>query len=184
MATKASPIVVVSLLASSGAVSVDSLHTTRRSLYIHSETMLSGIDVYKDKSERAVEKLGPPSHVTVVASTSVSPGWRVFEWEFRTCSVRLVAEDGGPRNSAIESIDVLGFCPNPSVGMTGRGLKLGATISDARRVYSPFGATLSENDTRAMPFLYDFAPLLQIDFDKAGKVHHMKLTNQCVPNCF
>jgi hypothetical protein len=68
--------------------------------------------------------------------------------------------------------------------MTGRGLKLGATISDVRRAYSPFGATLSENDTRAMPFLDDFAPILQIDFDKAGKVHHMKLTNQCVPFCF
>ena len=87
---------------------------------------------------------------------------------------------------SIISIDVVGSCPHAGIGLSGRGLKLGDSLIDARRIYllqSYFGTTPS--DTSPGPFRWsDWAPTLQVDFDKSGKVNHMKLTWQCVQTCF
>jgi hypothetical protein len=159
----------------------------RNSLHIHSETVLAGIDVYNGTIERAIEKLGKPNHVAVSPGTDTTFSVGVYEWQTRTSSLRITAYESASTHM-IMSIDVAGAHPDSGIGTTGRGLKLGDTIGDARRTYGLrpyFATTLPDNN--GIPGMFignDFEPHLQIDFDKVGKVNHMKLTNRCVPFCF
>ena len=159
----------------------------RNSLHVHSETVLAGIDVYKDTIERAIEKLGKPSRVAVTPGTVATFTVGVYEWQTRTSSLRIRAYESASKNMIV-SIDVVGAHPDFGIGTTGRGLKLGDAIGDARRIYGLrpyFGTTLPDNNGIPGMFIEnDFEPHLQIDFDKVGKVNHIKLTNPCVPFCF
>lgn len=159
----------------------------RNSLHVHSETVLAGIDVYKETIERSIEKLGKPSRIAVTPGTVATFSVGVYEWQTRTSRLRITAYESAS-NNMIMSIDVVGAQPDFRIGTTGRGLRLGDAIGVARRIYGlrPYvGTTLPGNN--GIPGMFignDFEPHLQIDFDKAGKVNHMKLTNPCVPSCF
>jgi hypothetical protein len=159
----------------------------QNSLHVHSETVLAGIDVYKDTIERAIEKLGKPSRVAVTPGPDATFSVGVYEWQTRSSSLRITAYASASKNMIV-SIDVVDGHPDSGIGTTGRGLKLGDAIGDARRIYGLhpyFGTTLP--DSNGIPGMFignDFKPHLQIDFDKVGKVNHMKLTNPCVPFCF
>jgi hypothetical protein len=170
-------LIFVALLGPLAVTGEDYPRRSGKRLYVQSEPRLAGIDIYKDNSDRAVEKLGRPSQVTLLPATSIMPAYRVFEWKANSCSVRLVSLDW---HRSIVSIDVWGDCPNSPMGVTGRGLRLGATIGRANRVYAPFGNALSTTGA----LFDDSAPTLQIDFDKTRKVNHLKLTNPCVPMCY
>lgn len=174
------------ILATTLAFGADFLHPPH-TLEIHSETVLSGIDLYNSKIDEIVEKLGKPSQVTVTARTDVSETRR-YEWQTKMCSLRLTTVELRDGRKWIESIDVLGTHPDDEVGVTGRGLKLGDVIGDLRRIYSLreyFGATLPENDSPLQVSARKLSgAILNVDFDKTGRVNHMKLAHSCMPPCW
>jgi hypothetical protein len=159
----------------------------RNSLHVHSETVLAGIDVYKDTIERAIEKIGKPSRVALTPGSLATFSVGVYEWQTRTSLLRITAYESASKNM-IMSIEVVGVHPDSGIGATGRGLKLGDAIGDARRIYglrSYYGTPLPDNN--GIPGMFignDFEPHLQIDFDKVGNVNRMKVTNPCVSFCF
>jgi hypothetical protein len=171
------------LLTSRAAVGDDSPEKFAKSLYIHSEGRLAGIDLYGDNPDRAMTQWGQPRQVIAVPATSIFPAYHVYEWKADSCSLRVVSQEAGLRNGTIMSIEVWGGCSNSSMGLTGRGLMIGSSAGDAKRVYSPFGAQLSTT-TSTIPTTGSTAPTLQIEFGEAGNVTRMKLSNPCVPYCF
>jgi len=155
----------------------------RNSIIVHSETVLSGVDVRNNSIQQVIEKLGEPSHVTVKPRTERDPTFRIYEWETKTCWIRLIAlNERGPQDPPIRSVDVWGTHPHAEIGRTGRGLKLGDLISDAEGIYRLvyFGATIP-NDRSSWAAFQDYGvPSLTIDFDKDGRVNHMRLTNSLI----
>jgi hypothetical protein len=155
------------------------------SLVVDSENVLSGIDLYNNKIDQVIHTLGEPTRVTVSHRTEVSET-RVYEWETKACSLRLTASALTDGRLWIESVDVLGAHPDGTVGTTGRGLKLGDSIRDVRRIYGLrlyFGTTVSENKrpqfARTGP---GCRPSLEIDFDEARVVKNLRLTLACGPS--
>jgi hypothetical protein len=173
----------VSMLAAHAAFGGGLFPDYRNSILVHSETVLSGIDVRNNTIQQVIEKMGEPSHVTVKPRTERDPAFRIYEWETKTCWIRLIALNESGLEPPIRSVDVWGTHPHAEIGTTGRGLKLGDLISDAGRIYGLrlyFGATLP-NDRASWASFRDYgAPSLTIDFDKDGRVNHMRLTNSLV----
>jgi hypothetical protein len=192
IAAKASfAVIVIGLLAIATAFGDDFLHPTGANLQIHSETVLSGVGVYpcSGKIEDVIQKLGKPLHTTVSRSNNRTHTVFVdgtYEWQTKNWRLRIRAQD--ELNAAyITQVDVWGTHADAEVGTTGRGLELGDAISDARRTYglrSYFGTTITGNNNdgwAASVGPLDYAPTLTIDFDKDGKINHMRLTNTRVP---
>jgi hypothetical protein len=131
---------------------------------VRSETVLSGIGLYDTTYERAFEMYGKPTHVKATG------GVDRFEWESGSCRLTLVA-----RGKWITSIDVRGTRPDCVFGSTGRGLKLGDRIDDAKRIYplrySP-GIWLP-----GYPRDCRMHPTLEIDINSAGTISHMTLSD-------
>jgi hypothetical protein len=161
----------ISMIAAS-ALSQSVPLTHKNGLSVRSETVLSGIDMRHGTIDQAIAKLGKPSRVILPK--------RSYEWDKKTCWMRIIALDDG----RIEKIDVRGTSPDSEIGATGRGLKLGASIADARHIYSPLHSrgNVPENADRipvgpvALPPDHcRSAPTLEIDFDQQGDVDHMQL---------
>jgi hypothetical protein len=172
----------VSVLVINAAADDDFLHPHQSGISIRSEKVLSGIDLQHGTIDDAIAKLGKPSAiktVRIVTEFNVTFVERNYEWQRKGCLVRIVAGESGGRNR-IESMDVRGTRPQGVMGTTGRGLKLGNSIRDARRIYNLgvyFGITQSERGSS--PFLSPNGcplapePILKVDFDKQGRVNHM-----------
>jgi hypothetical protein len=150
-----------------------------KSVHIHSENVLSGIDIRTDTFEQIVRKLGKPTHVTI---SSPRTEWGrtlvtgVYEWESPASSLRLTTVNESAVEYRIERIDVWGTHPDGDVGTTGRGVKLGDPISKVRHVYGLrlyFGVTLSEKDASCAGNYHVISPLLSVDFDQDERVSHM-----------
>jgi hypothetical protein len=100
-----------------------------------SDTTLAGIDVYTGTVEKVIAKLGEPTKVIDVPDTGIVAGGRNYEWTKK--GLRLVCgtwNDKG-EDSVVYSVDVWGTSTGGEIGSTGRGLKLGATLSDIHRIY-------------------------------------------------
>jgi hypothetical protein len=155
----------------------------RNSILVHSETVLSGIDVRINTVQQVIEKLGEPSHVTVKPRTERDPAFRIYEWETETCWIRLIALNESSMEPPIRSVDVWGTHPHAEIGTTGRGLNLGDLISNAGRIYGLrlYLGAIFINDHAFRTAYQDYrAPSLTIDFDKDGRVNHMRLTSSLV----
>jgi len=163
------------LLLATSVLADDFVHRRRDSLTVDNETVLSAIDLYDSKVEQVIANLGAPSRVAETAASE-----RSYEWDRKTCRLKILALDNG----SITRIDVWGTTPDSGIGTTGRGLKLGATIDDARRLYIRFPA---DSDPTLKGYSYwDCAPsrpVLGIDFGKGGRIDHMKLTRE-PSDCF
>ena len=167
--------------------------------HLHSETVLSGIDVSNTNGPRALETLvktlGQPTRQEIDAQDKRV---RHYYWEGdgpRLTVTEMTATDK-PTGSLprITSVEVWGTHPSGDIGVTGAGLALGATLSDTRRIY-PFGfkyAATGLGPTARMFGDYttgsvsgggEYAPSLEIHFKK-GVVVYIKLTNPCPFVCF
>jgi hypothetical protein len=169
----------------------DRLATPLKRIYISSESVLSGIRVPKDSFQQVLKKLGKPSR-TEMSSPRSEWGRTVvtgtYEWEGQAATLKLTTLQMDRVEPEITRIEVWGSRPDGEIGTTGRGLKLGDTIADARRVYGLklyFGVTLSEKDNpcgsslnrTSFPGYFSFT----LDFDKEERVKHMAfaLDNRC-----
>jgi len=125
----------ISVIAFSSVLTQSVLLTHKNRLSTRSEAVLSGADMHHSTIDEVIANLGKPSRV-------ISPS-HSYEWDKKTCWLRIVIGESG----SIEMIEVRGTHPDSEIGTTDRGLKLGATIGDARRIYSPFHfeGTVPEN---------------------------------------
>ncbi len=162
-------------------------------IQISSETVVSGIDVYKDSLKQVLEKLGKSSRTEISQPLSVL-GRKVvigtYEWAGQAAWLKLTTLQADAVEPIITSVEVWGSRPDGEVGTTGRGLKLGDSVTDARRLYGLrlyFGVTVSENSPCRRIRSLDpgpmssFSPMLFLGFDGEQRVHHMKfvLNNHC-----
>ncbi len=174
-----------STLVASAARADDLLYPRRNVLLIRSDTVLSGIDVYRETIADVIAKIGKPNAVktlrTVTEGTFTFTE-RGYEWEQEDCVLRIVTTESMDGNSSgIDSVYVRGTRPCGEIGTTGRGLKLGDTMSNARRVYGLrpyFGATVPQE--RHLTWISpgcstDDRTRLQVDLDEAGKINGMRI---------
>ena len=114
--------------------------------------------------------------------------WAVGGLDFEVAVIRQ-----GPLGTRIQSIDVRGRRPDGKIGLTGNGLSIGSTASDAARIYSSALRYQTNWMSHRLPRLNGFAtafvstdefsPLLRIDFDH-DVIVHLNLTNRCPYVCF
>ena len=128
----------------------------------YSETTLSGVDVHNDSVETIIEKLGLPNEVKTRLNEWSTD--HIYEWQTTSYRLRLITRESGWRALHIERLDVWGTRPAGVIGTTGRGLKLGDAIGQARLLYRHRAAS---NNSAS----------LEIDFDRRGRVNHMQLNN-------
>jgi len=147
---------------------------------ISSDTVVSGIDVYNDSFKQVLERLGKPSRTET--SPPRSEWGRTFvtvtyEWEGSATWLKLTTLQQENEEPRITRVEVWGSRPDGEIGTTGRGLKLGETIADARRVYGlrlRFGVTLSEKGRPCRLGNYiEFSPTLSLEFNDEQRVNHM-----------
>lgn len=173
MRTKARCVVLVVGMLVIRAAPDDFLHQQQNTLVL-SDRVLSGVEPHYSTIEDVIAKFGKPSAVTIRlrAEGPLTVEQRNYEWQRKECQLRVVTAESYGGN-VIESIDVWGTAPVGDMCTTGRGLKLGDSIRDVRRIYALrlyFGITLPE---RTPPCLGE--PILEVDLNKAGKINHMKV---------
>jgi len=183
-ATVLSTIIIASLLAIPTASGDDSPHLFPVNLQIHSETVLSGVDIYDSNIGNVIRNLGKSGHSTISRTNELTKATvftnRAYEWQTKNRRLRIRVYDDFD-SSKITQVDVWGTHADNGVGVSGHGLKLGDTIDDAWQVYglrSYVGATIPAD---SLPWAR-CEPTLVIDFDKNRKVNHMALGMSCKPS--
>jgi hypothetical protein len=106
---------------------------------------------------------------------------RTYEWIQPACDLEIVVFKSRSYSSILSG-EVWGTRPAANIGITGRGLKLGDTIADARRIYGLrlyLGVTQSELPRRILLSdaceSLDHRTSLEIGFDESGRVRHMRI---------
>ena len=184
-------LVATSLTASAQHPSLFYLRPLTASCTGQFETVLSGFDVNHTTMKRIVEKLGEPTRTTL--SDGDSGPTRTYEWDAEAWWIRIVTLKEVGLGNGILSIDIAGRHPDGEIGTTGDGLELGSTVADARRIYGCRFRYPSERP-HVMPGLFEnrsygvvsgeWPAMLEIDFDEARIVTHMRLTNPCPSPCW
>jgi hypothetical protein len=145
---------------------------------VHNETAIAGIHL-DYIVEQVIVRLGKPDRV--MTHPSAKPGYesKTYEWERPSARLRIAALGDG----RIMRVDVLGRPPDDEIGSTGKGLKLGDTIQEAKRIYLPISKTNSLPEWN-WNFSTPDCPIprsnLELHFDKQGGIDHMNLSNEAV----
>jgi hypothetical protein len=141
-----------------------------------SDAILSGVDVNNSTIRQVIAKLGQPTKVTDVPSTANVAGGRDYEWQRGNVKLQLGTWNDKGDESIAYSAEVWGTKSEGKVGQTGRGLKLGATMADVRRIYGPrFSKSKRDDGTLQVIIQWKDDTTLYLYFDKTGHVYHMHL---------
>ena len=149
------------------------------SVLVHSETVVSGVDIRNDNLEQVLRKLGPPDRVKMSSLAEWEQEFvtTTYEWDTTTSRVRIKTQNVVGLRPKIREVEAWGTNPAGDMGTTGRGLKLGDSIKDARRIYElrqHFGITLSDN-VRCGDYA-EYPPTLVLDFDQNNRLNHLAFT--------
>src|SRR5580698_6962733 len=101
----------------------------------NADTTLAGIDVYKSTIKELIAKLGQPTRVMDVRDRDLVAGGRDYEWEKEGLKLVCGTWNDKGEDSVAYSVEVWGTGSGNKIGITGRGLKLGATLEDIHRIY-------------------------------------------------
>jgi hypothetical protein len=101
----------------------------------NADTTLSGIDVYKSTVKEVIAKIGQPTRAIDVPDTGTVAGGRNYEWEKGGLKLICGTWNDKGEDSVAYSVEVWGTDAGSKLGVTGRGLGLGATLSDIHRIY-------------------------------------------------
>src|SRR5206468_214652 len=129
--------VVLVLFVSMIAEGQGPVYSQRTTLFVDSETVLSGTDIFQDTPKEVIARWGEPTEILPagliepIYTYAHSKKNHTYEWSGRTSRVRISAVDG----STISSIEVCGSGAEFEEGTTGKGLKLGANTDSVRRIY-------------------------------------------------
>jgi len=140
------------------------------------DTILSGVDVYHSTIRQAIKKLGPPTSAEVIPEKNDIAGGKRYEWKTEKTNLLLVTWNDKGEDSVPYSAEVWGAAPAGKIGITGRGLKLGAMLTDVRRIYGPrFSKSKRDDGTWQIIVQWQDQTTLYLYFDKTGHVGHMHL---------
>ena len=143
------------------------------------DTVLSGVDVYKSTARQVTAKLGTPTKVADVPSSRDVAGGRDYEWQRDDARLQLWTWNDKDDESVPYSAEVWGTKPAGGIGITGRGLKLGATLADVRRLYGArFSKTRHDDGTLQVIVQWQDETTLYLYFDRRGHIDHMHLLAQ------
>jgi hypothetical protein len=139
------------------------------------DTVLSAVNVYHSTMQQVIRKLGQPTSSRTIPDAKDIAGGKQYEW--KTKEVRLVAVTWDEeKNSVPYSVEVWGAKPTGKLGITGRGLNLGATLNDVRRVYGiRFNTSRHDDGTIQLIVQWQDETTLYLYFDETGHVNHMHL---------
>jgi len=139
-----------------------------------SEHSSSGLEVMRSTIPEAITLLGNPSHFREVTNPDQprGAGDRTYEWT--KGGVKLVVGTGfrtdARLHTVIESpilyIDTYGNLPAGPVGVTGRGLRLGDSLSRAKRLYP----TIEQGRPGKFSVTFPDGTFLAINTGKNGKI--------------
>ena len=133
------------------------------------DTMLSGIDVCNTPMWKVFEKLGHPDR------TDHPRNQPAFTWE--RPGVKLVVSEYTFLDGLVPNfVQVSGRVPVGEIGRTGRGLALGATLNDIRRIYGgQFPVDVYRGVRRVSVLWENSSDALYITLDKNDRVVGMEL---------
>jgi len=169
------PALVIVLLVSTGAQDQNPFYSEQASLFVASETVLSGIDISQSTVKQVIATLGEPTEIlpsglikSIYTYERIAKS-HTYEWYGKTCRLRVFTTDG----STITSVEVWGSRSEFDAGTTGKGLRLSATTDDVHRLYSSVSQLPVWSSANC-----GTATLLRVDFGTDGRVNHMKLTSR------
>lgn len=141
-----------------------------------SDTILSGIDVYKSTVKEVIAELGQPTRIIDVPDTGPVAGGRDYEWQ--KGSLKLVCgtwNDKG-EDSVCYSVEVWGTGSGNKIGTTGRGIRLGSPLADIHRIYGErmLLNKLGNGDTQVTIQWHDDTTLY-VFVNKKGHIDHIHL---------
>jgi hypothetical protein len=152
------------------------------------EMLLSGVSVAGagDSIGLLIVKFGKPTQTTDRPDTPYQHGQRDYEWDLGTIRLRVttVKELGFTffPDEIVETVEIWGPKALGQIGTTGRGLQLGATVSDVGRIYgSRFGHEPRPSRIKTLaiaePITITWSTsALEIYLGTNGRVNHIKLT--------
>ena len=142
------------------------------------EHMLAGVNVYDDTIGAVIKRLGKPDHFSATTNSDYPPGSgeRSCEWERDGVRLRVGTEfrTDAATKKIIESAPMIvdGWGERPgSLGMTGRGLPLGAGLAAIQKVYG----SRFQKDTHAVTIQWKDETTLVIDLNKDGQERIQRL---------
>jgi hypothetical protein len=142
------------------------------------EHTLAGVNVYGDKIESVIQRLGKADKITdsTNADYPSGSGERSYEWNRGGIRARIGAEFYTDKTSkkVIESapmiVDVWGEHEG-LLGRTGRGVSLGGTLFQIMKVYGP----RLHKDLHRVTIQWKDETTLVIDLNSAERIVHMQL---------
>jgi hypothetical protein len=158
------------------------------------ETKLSGITVGIQPLGTQLPNGTPISEIiklygpTTSQEDAVVPdgagGTRFYKWEWpglRMSVATYFYYVGGEQRTMVEShpayIDVWGDAPKGELGVTGRGLQLGATLEQQKALYGDrYTLLYAEKGTTSVQLDWEDGTELMIDYGSTGHSNHIRLT--------
>ena len=133
------------------------------------ETVLSGIDVCSTPMWKVYDRLGVPQRTE---HPRIQP-----EYIWERGRVRLIASEYYYLDGLVPNwVEVSGKAPVGDIGKTGRGLALGATLSDVRRIYGGnFPVDVYRGVRQVVIEWEKSSEVLYITLDKKDRVVGIKL---------
>jgi hypothetical protein len=127
---------------------------------------------------------GPPTSKEDAVVPDGAGGTRFYKWEWpglRMSVATYFYYSGGEQQTMIEShpayIDVWGDAPRGELGVTGRGLELGATLEQQKALYGDrYSIPYTEKDgTKHVSVEWEDGTFLTIDYGPNGHSNHIRL---------
>ena len=131
-----------------------------------------------------IQLYGPPTSKEDAVVPDGAGGTRFYKWEWpglRMSVATYFYYIGGEQRTMVEShpayIDVWGDAPRGVLGVTGRGLQLGATLEQQKALYGGrYTLLYAEKGTTSVQMDWEDGTELTIDYGSNGHSNHIRLS--------
>jgi hypothetical protein len=130
-----------------------------------------------------IQLYGPPTSKEDAVVPDGAGGTRFYKWEWPglRMSVATYFYYTGGAQTMVEShpayIDVWGDAPRGELGVTGRGLQLGATLAQQKAIYGDhYSLPYAEKGTTSVQMDWEDGTELTIDYGPNGHSNHIRLS--------
>ena len=132
------------------------------------ETVLSGIDVYHNTLKAIITMYGKPT------SEAKDPqGLPLYIWEKSGIKMQLGTDYDNPNQ--VYAVNVWGSKPQGKLGITGKGLALGADMASVKKIY---GDRIVQHHPDEAMVMFVEGTALTIGFDDHGHINHLALVGE------
>jgi hypothetical protein len=148
--------------------------------------VLSGINLYRTTISETIARFGNPIRVRVAARKGKLAGGRDYEWKRGDVEIRVGTCYGHGVEELLCSVEVRGKKPVEENAVSARGMRLGASMAEVRRLYFSSRRLLSapsampDDDEALVTVKWPDGTTLYLHFAD-GRVNHMILSSSCIP---